>query len=68
MSVGSEASAASAIIAIVVMPTSSNTSGVVLAQGLLAGVIMVAILTALFFEDLPFTRHRRSRSTSNPDT
>ncbi|WP_461664961.1 polyprenol phosphomannose-dependent alpha 1,6 mannosyltransferase MptB [Gordonia sputi] len=59
--------AASAIIAIVVMPTSSNTSGVVLAQGLLAGVIMVAILTALFFEDLPFTRHRRSRSTSNTD-
>ena len=39
----------------------------VLAQGLLAGVIMVAILTALFFEDLPFTRHRRSRSTSNTD-
>ena len=51
--------AVSAIIAIVVMPTSSNTSGVVLAQGLLAGVIMVAVLTALFFEDLPFGRRRR---------
>ena len=50
------------------MPTSSNTSGVVLAQGLLAGVIMVAVLTALFFEDLPFTRHRRRRSSSNADT
>ncbi|MBP0656492.1 hypothetical protein J8J20_21715, partial [Mycobacterium tuberculosis] len=59
---------ASAIIAIVVMPTSSNTSGVVLAQGLLAGVIMVAVLTALFFEDLPFTRHRRSRSAPGTDS
>ncbi|UAK39005.1 polyprenol phosphomannose-dependent alpha 1,6 mannosyltransferase MptB [Gordonia bronchialis] len=53
--------AASAIIAIVVMPTSSNTSGVVLAQGVLAGVIMVAVLTAVFFEDDPFTRRRRRR-------
>ncbi|MEY1675607.1 polyprenol phosphomannose-dependent alpha 1,6 mannosyltransferase MptB [Gordonia sp. ABKF26] len=51
--------AASAIIAIVVMPTSSNTSGVVLAQGLLAGVIMVAVLTALFFEDRAPGRRRR---------
>ncbi|GAB23668.1 mannosyltransferase MptB [Gordonia polyisoprenivorans NBRC 16320 = JCM 10675] len=49
----------SAIIAIVVMPTSSNTSGVVLAQGLLAGVIMVAVMTALFFEDWPRWRPRR---------
>ncbi|MCR5976433.1 hypothetical protein GDN83_01420 [Gordonia jinghuaiqii] len=54
--------AASAIIAIVVMPTSSNTSGVVLAQGLLAGVIMVALLTALFFEDRSPGRRRRRRS------
>ena len=53
--------AASAIIAIVVMPTSSNTSGVVLAQGVLAGVIMVAVLTAVFFEDDPFIRRRRRR-------
>ncbi|MFW0784978.1 polyprenol phosphomannose-dependent alpha 1,6 mannosyltransferase MptB [Gordonia sp. CPCC 206044] len=53
--------AVSAIIAIVVMPTSSNTSGVVLAQGLLAGVIMVAVMTALFFEDLPIHRWWRSR-------
>ncbi|MDL9935829.1 polyprenol phosphomannose-dependent alpha 1,6 mannosyltransferase MptB [Gordonia sp. ABSL1-1] len=53
--------AASAIIAIVVMPTSSNTSGVVLAQGVLAGVIMVAVLTAIFFEEDPFTRRRRRR-------
>ncbi|MEP9392532.1 polyprenol phosphomannose-dependent alpha 1,6 mannosyltransferase MptB [Gordonia sp. VNQ95] len=52
----------SAIIAIVVMPTSSNTSGVVLAQGLLAGVIMVAVMTALFFEDWPWLRRRRRRS------
>lgn len=54
--------AVSAIIAIVVMPTSSNTSGVVLAQGLLAGVIMVAVMTALFFEDGPWRRLRRRRS------
>ncbi len=53
--------AVSAIIAIVVMPTSSNTSGVVLAQGLLAGVIMVAVMTALFFEDLPVHRWLRAR-------
>ncbi|GAC68755.1 polyprenol phosphomannose-dependent alpha 1,6 mannosyltransferase MptB [Gordonia soli] len=58
--------AASAIIAIVVMPTSSNTSGVVLAQGLLAGVIMVAILTALFFEDLRL-RRRRTPVTESED-
>ncbi len=55
----------SAVIAIVVMPTSSNTSGVVLAQGLLAGIIMVAVLTALFFEDFP--RRRRQRPDTNPD-
>ncbi|WLP93298.1 polyprenol phosphomannose-dependent alpha 1,6 mannosyltransferase MptB [Gordonia sp. NB41Y] len=54
--------AVTAIIAIVVMPTSSNTSGVVLAQGLLAGVIMVAVMTALFFEDWPWRRLRRRRS------
>ncbi|MDL9947472.1 polyprenol phosphomannose-dependent alpha 1,6 mannosyltransferase MptB [Gordonia sp. ABSL11-1] len=53
--------AVSAIIAIVVMPTSSNTSGVVLAQGLLAGVIMVAVMTALFFEDLSVHRWLRAR-------
>ena len=57
--------AVSAIIAIVVMPTSSNTSGVVLAQGLLAGVIMVAVMTALFFEDLPI--HRRLRRMTRRD-
>ncbi|MFT4126378.1 MAG: polyprenol phosphomannose-dependent alpha 1,6 mannosyltransferase MptB [Gordonia sp. (in: high G+C Gram-positive bacteria)] len=54
--------AVTAIIAIVVMPTSSNTSGVVLAQGLLAGVIMVAVMTALFFEQwswLPWRRRTR---------
>lgn len=62
--------AVSAIIAIVVMPTSSNTSGVVLAQGLLAGVIMVAVMTALFFEDLPvhrWWRTRRSAAESGTD-
>ncbi|WP_262365352.1 polyprenol phosphomannose-dependent alpha 1,6 mannosyltransferase MptB [Gordonia sp. OPL2] len=57
--------AVSAIIAIVVMPTSSNTSGVVLAQGLLAGVIMVAVMTALFFEDLPVHRWLRARRVRN---
>ena len=57
----------SAIIAIVVMPTSSNTSGVVLASGLLAGLIMVAVLTALFFEDIPLQRPRRLRRRRSPD-
>ena len=60
--------AASAIIAIVVMPTSSNTSGVVLAQGLLAGVIMVAALTALFFEDRSPRSWRRRRTGAREDT
>lgn len=54
--------AASAIIAIVVMPTSSNTSGIVLAQGVLAGVIMVAALTALFFEERSPRLWRRRRT------
>ncbi|MGC4932377.1 polyprenol phosphomannose-dependent alpha 1,6 mannosyltransferase MptB [Gordonia sp. DT30] len=60
----------SAIIAIVVMPTSSNTSGVVLAQGLLAGVIMVAVMTALFFEDRPrwLLRRRWSRKPTTDRT
>ncbi|MGV9824901.1 MULTISPECIES: polyprenol phosphomannose-dependent alpha 1,6 mannosyltransferase MptB [unclassified Gordonia (in: high G+C Gram-positive bacteria)] len=58
--------AISAIISIVVMPTSSNTSGVVLAQGLLAGVIMVAVLTALFFEDLPFPGRRQRAGHPEP--
>ncbi|MEE4022998.1 polyprenol phosphomannose-dependent alpha 1,6 mannosyltransferase MptB [Gordonia sp. PKS22-38] len=58
--------AVSAIIAIVVMPTSSNTSGVVLAQGLLAGVIMVAVMTALFFEDLPIQRWWRAKRGRQP--
>lgn len=43
----------SALIATVVMPTSSNTTGIVLAQGLLAAIMMAAVLTALFFEDRP---------------
>ncbi|NMO04583.1 polyprenol phosphomannose-dependent alpha 1,6 mannosyltransferase MptB [Gordonia sp. TBRC 11910] len=54
--------AISAIMAIAVMPTSSNTSGVVLAQGVLAGVIMVAVLTALFFEEFPWQKRRRERA------
>ncbi|GED98075.1 polyprenol phosphomannose-dependent alpha 1,6 mannosyltransferase MptB [Gordonia crocea] len=45
--------ASSALIATVVMPTSSNTTGIVLAQGLLAAIMMVAVLTALFFEEKP---------------
>ncbi|MEO9328517.1 polyprenol phosphomannose-dependent alpha 1,6 mannosyltransferase MptB [Gordonia aurantiaca] len=61
--------AASAIIAIVVMPTSSNTSGIVLAQGVLAGVIMVAALTALFFEERsPRLWRRRRTGADGPGT
>ena len=55
--------ASSALIATVVVPTSANTTGIVLAQGLLAAIMMVAVLTALFFEDkpqwLPTIRRRR---------
>ncbi|QKT07403.1 polyprenol phosphomannose-dependent alpha 1,6 mannosyltransferase MptB [Gordonia sp. X0973] len=45
--------ASSALIATVVMPTSSNTTGIVVAQGLLAAIMTAAILTALFFEERP---------------
>jgi alpha-1,6-mannosyltransferase len=45
--------ASSALIATVVMPTSSNTTGIVLAQGLLAAIMTAAVLTALFFEERP---------------
>ncbi|MFT3900131.1 MAG: polyprenol phosphomannose-dependent alpha 1,6 mannosyltransferase MptB [Gordonia sp. (in: high G+C Gram-positive bacteria)] len=45
--------ASSAFIATVVMPTSSNTTGIVVAQGLLAAIVTAAVLTALFFEDRP---------------
>ncbi|MFT4199116.1 MAG: polyprenol phosphomannose-dependent alpha 1,6 mannosyltransferase MptB [Gordonia sp. (in: high G+C Gram-positive bacteria)] len=45
--------ASSALIATVVMPTSSNTTGIVVAQALLAAIMTAAVLTALFFEERP---------------
>ena len=57
----------SAIISVVVMPTSSDTSPMVVAQGLATGVIMVAVVAALFFLDSPvrvwISRRRRARSS-----
>ncbi|ALG84791.1 polyprenol phosphomannose-dependent alpha 1,6 mannosyltransferase MptB [Gordonia phthalatica] len=53
--------AISGIIAIVVMPTSSDTSPLVVAQGLATGVIMVAIAGAFFFIDSPLRRWIRRR-------
>ncbi|NLG46043.1 polyprenol phosphomannose-dependent alpha 1,6 mannosyltransferase MptB [Gordonia sp. (in: high G+C Gram-positive bacteria)] len=51
----------SGIIAVVVMPTSSDTSPLVVAQGLATGVIMVAVTAAFFFIDSPLRRWLRSR-------
>lgn len=57
--------AISAIIAVVVMPTSSDTSPLVVAQGLATGVIMVAISGAFFFIDSPLRRWFRRRRMTN---
>ncbi len=55
--------AISSIIAVVVMPTSSDTSPLVVAQGLATGVIMVAITAAVFFLDTPLRRRLRRKRT-----
>ncbi|MGB3696296.1 MAG: polyprenol phosphomannose-dependent alpha 1,6 mannosyltransferase MptB [Gordonia sp. (in: high G+C Gram-positive bacteria)] len=54
----------SGIIAVVVMPTSSDTSPLVVVQGLATGVIMVAVAATFFFIDSPlrsWIRQRRAR-------
>ncbi|AUH69068.1 MULTISPECIES: polyprenol phosphomannose-dependent alpha 1,6 mannosyltransferase MptB [Gordonia] len=55
----------SGIIAIVVMPTSSDTSPLVVAQGLATGVIMVAITAMVFFIDSPIRMWVRQRHDRN---
>ncbi|MCF8569798.1 polyprenol phosphomannose-dependent alpha 1,6 mannosyltransferase MptB [Gordonia sp. HY002] len=56
----------SAIMSVVVMPTSSDTPPLVVAQGLLTGLIMVAIAAMAFFIDSPLRlwlwRRRRTRT------
>ncbi|WP_132994409.1 polyprenol phosphomannose-dependent alpha 1,6 mannosyltransferase MptB [Gordonia zhaorongruii] len=56
----------SAIISVVVMPTSSDTSPLVVAQGLATGVIMVAAAAMIFFIDSPvrvwIARRRRAKA------
>ncbi|SIR88262.1 polyprenol phosphomannose-dependent alpha 1,6 mannosyltransferase MptB [Williamsia sterculiae] len=49
----------SAVIAIVVLPTGAGTRGFQLAEGLVAAVIVSAVLTALFFERMPWQRDHR---------
>ena len=53
----------SGIMAVVVMPTSSDTPPLTVAQGIATGVIMVAI-TAAFFIDSPPVATRRRRSAA----
>ncbi|EGD56117.1 polyprenol phosphomannose-dependent alpha 1,6 mannosyltransferase MptB [Gordonia neofelifaecis] len=56
----------SGIIAVVVMPTSSDTSPLVVAQGLATGVIMVAITAMFFFIDSPIRTWIRRRRDPKP--
>lgn len=51
----------SAIIAVVVMPTSSDTPPLVVAQGLATGLLLTALASAFFFIDHPTRRWLRSR-------
>ncbi|MFT4088889.1 MAG: polyprenol phosphomannose-dependent alpha 1,6 mannosyltransferase MptB [Gordonia sp. (in: high G+C Gram-positive bacteria)] len=50
----------SAIISVVVMPTSSDTSPMVVAQGLFTGLLMMGLASVFFFIDHPL-RHRLHR-------
>ncbi len=49
----------SAVMAIVVLPTGAGTRGFQLAEAIVAAVLLVAILTALFFEEMPWQRRKR---------
>ncbi|WP_448223500.1 polyprenol phosphomannose-dependent alpha 1,6 mannosyltransferase MptB [Gordonia iterans] len=51
----------SAIIAVVVMPTSSDTPPLVVAQGLATGLLLTALASTFFFIDHPTRRWLRSR-------
>jgi alpha-1,6-mannosyltransferase len=52
----------SAIISIVVLPTGAGTRGFQLAEAIVAAVLLVAILTALFFEEMPWQRPRQTKA------
>ncbi len=52
----------SAIISVVVLPTGAGTRGFQLAEAIVAAVLLVAILTALFFEEMPWQRRRRAKA------
>ncbi|MGJ0121271.1 polyprenol phosphomannose-dependent alpha 1,6 mannosyltransferase MptB [Williamsia sp. MIQD14] len=59
--------AVSAIIAVVVLPTGAGTRGFQLAEAIIASVLLTAVLTALFFEKMPWQRRRRDeRPTRTP--
>ncbi|WP_414731585.1 polyprenol phosphomannose-dependent alpha 1,6 mannosyltransferase MptB [Williamsia sp.] len=49
----------SAVMAIVVLPTGAGTRGFQLAEAIVAAILLVAILTALFFEEMPWQRRKR---------
>jgi alpha-1,6-mannosyltransferase len=51
----------SAIISVVVLPTGAGTRGFQLAEAIVAAVLLVAVLTALFFEEMPWQRRRHTK-------
>jgi len=55
--------AVSAVIAVVVLPTGAGTRGFQLAEAIVASIVLVALLTALFFER-PNTRRDRLAAAS----
>lgn len=58
--------AVSAIIAVVVLPTGAGTRGFQLAEAIIASVLLTAVLTALFFEKMPWQRRRRDERPTPP--
>lgn len=56
----------SAVMSVVVMPTSSDTPPLVVAQGLATGIVMVAVMAMVFFSGSPLrlriARRHRSRT------
>ncbi|GGF41905.1 membrane protein [Williamsia phyllosphaerae] len=48
--------AVSAIIAVVVLPTGAGTRGFQLAEAIVASIFLTAVLTAVFFEKMPWQR------------
>jgi alpha-1,6-mannosyltransferase len=56
----------SALIAVVALPTGANTGAVFIASGVLAGVIVVGVLTAIFFENVGIPRRFARSGPSRP--